>query len=372
MKPDNTKTIVNFANSILKHFSAPTWHETIPEVDQVLEGHKKVVVLLFDGLGRYIVEQHLKEKGFIRSHYLTTMEATFPPTTVASTTGFISAKFPIETGWMSWNQYFEDYGCDIEVFRNTRKRDGSLIRDRKHSILFEKCPFVSIFEQIQKANPAVSTFDVRINSVSADGPKTLREANKVINKNLRAKEESFTYFYWPYPDGFIHHFGVHKWQVHWMIKGIERFVKKLVKQNPDTLFLTFADHGLIDVEYVDICEHDDLYSLLSQGPSFEVRTIDFFVKPENKATFAEIFNKYYGEHFELMDRESVFKDELFGKGTPNPLAYKFVGDFVAIAKDKYCMYASKEIDPSKLRLHKGHHAGGTADEMDINISAYNC
>lgn len=371
MKPENTRTIVNFSNSILKHFSAPVWHETIPEVDRVLNGHKKVVVLLFDGMGRYIIEQHLKPKSFIRSHYLTNIEATFPPTTVASTTGFIAAKFPIETGWLSWNQYFEDYDCDIEVFRNTRKRDGSLIRDRKHSILFEKCPYASIFEQINKANPDVATFDVRINSVSADGPTTLREARQVINKNLKSKDESFTYFYWPLPDGLIHHFGVHSWTVHMMIHKIERFVKRLVKHNPDTIFFTFADHGLVDVKYVDVCEHDDLYSLLLRDPSFEVRTINFFVKPENKAIFADLFDKYYGEHFELMDRESVFKNELFGKGEPCLMSYKFIGDFIAISKDQYCMYASKAIDPKKLHLHKGHHAGGTADEMDISISVFN-
>jgi len=372
MKPDNNHTIVNFSNSILKHFSAPTWHESVPEVDQVLRGHNKVVVMLFDGLGKYIMEKHLRQHGYMRSHFLTTIEATFPPTTVASTTGFLSGKFPIETGWLSWSQYFEDYGCDIEVFKNTRSYDGSLVRDKNNSILFEKCPYENIFQQIKKANPNVKVIGLFPDEVNrGKGPKSLKEARQLITQNLKDNNQTFIYFYWTLPDGKIHHYGVMHPCVHHVIKQIQRFTKKVTKANPNTIFFSFADHGLIDVKYFDICEHEDMRSLLSQDMSFEKRVINFFVKPDKKKEFQNLFNKYYGRYFELMDRESVFKDELFGKGTPHPLSYKFIGDFIAIAKDIYCLYASKEMTPEKFVPHKGHHAGGTKKEMEINISVYN-
>lgn len=372
MELKNNHTIVNFSNSLLKHFSAPTWHETISEVDQKLQGHNKVVVMLFDGLGKYIIDRHLKTKGAIRSHYLTTIDATFPPTTVASTNGFLSGKFPIETGWLSWSQYFEEYQCDVEVFRNTRSSDGSLIRDKDNLIIAEKCPYENIFQQIKKANSSVNVFDifpqkVRLNSGATD----LKKSRLIINKALKESDKAFVYFYWTLPDGYIHHYGVDHFMVHFVIKKIQRFVKRIVKNNPDTIFFTFADHGLIDVKYLDICEHKDLQNLLSLPLSFEKRVVNFFVKPDKKDEFAFLFKKYYGEHFEIVDRESVFKGELFGKGQPHPASYNFIGDFIAIAKGVYCLYASNEITPEKFIAHKGHHAGGTKEEMEIDISVFN-
>ena len=72
----------------------------------------------------------------------------------------ILSKFPIETGWLSWSQYFEEFKCDIEVFRNTRSSDGSLVRDKDNLIIAEKCPYENIFQQIKKANSSVNVFDI--------------------------------------------------------------------------------------------------------------------------------------------------------------------------------------------------------------------
>ena len=50
MKVYNNNSLVNLSNSILKHFGVETFHKTIPEVDKLLKGHKKVVAVLFDGM----------------------------------------------------------------------------------------------------------------------------------------------------------------------------------------------------------------------------------------------------------------------------------------------------------------------------------
>ncbi|MCB9498010.1 MAG: hypothetical protein H6688_00965 [Erysipelotrichaceae bacterium] len=81
--------------------------------------------------------------------------------------------------------------------------------------------------------------------------------------------------------------------------------KKSDQSESDTIFFSFADHGLIDVKYFDICEHEDLHSLLSQDMSFEKRVANFFVKTDKKKEFQDLFNKYYGQYFELMDRNCL-------------------------------------------------------------------
>ena len=67
--PDYENCLVNLSNSILKKFDAGTTAKTLPLADPYLEkNYKNVVVLLLDAMGMSIIEKHLKEDGFFRSH----------------------------------------------------------------------------------------------------------------------------------------------------------------------------------------------------------------------------------------------------------------------------------------------------------------
>ena len=48
MKVYNENSLVNLSNSILKHFGAETFHDSIPVIDEQLKGYNKVVAVLFD------------------------------------------------------------------------------------------------------------------------------------------------------------------------------------------------------------------------------------------------------------------------------------------------------------------------------------
>ncbi len=119
-KPNYKNSIVNFSNSIIKHFGATPFHSSIPEVDKFLEGKKKVVLFLFDGMGKYVIEKHLPEDSFLRKHTFHYMTSTFPPTTVAATDALLSAKFPSETGWLGWTQYFSEVDKNVNMFSEFR------------------------------------------------------------------------------------------------------------------------------------------------------------------------------------------------------------------------------------------------------------
>ena len=57
------------------------------------------------------------------------------------------------------------------------------------------------------------------------------------------------------------------------------------------------------------------------------------------------------------------------KGKVNPKAVDFIGDYVATSNDEYALYSASEI--KGFKPFKGHHAGNTKEEMQIDISAYN-
>lgn len=363
----NDHNLITFSNSLLKHFGVKTFHQTEPEVDKILKGHKKVVVMLFDGMGQNIVRLHLKDKDYIRSHYLCTINSTFPPTTTAATLGFLTGKYPIETGWMSWTQYFEEYKRNIILFKNTDYNTEEKLEPA--NIAETLLPTKSILELVKENNEGVTVFDVKRYPVDPNGPKNFKDFERIINKSIKGVDKCLGYFYYDSPDYEMHETGIDSFKVHRIVKRINRIVRRLAKANPDTLFLSFADHGHINVEFLDLCEHEDLYALLDKPMSFEKRTPTFFIKKGTNKEFEELFKKYYGEHFLLMNKEEVLESKIFGKGEINPKAVAFIGDYVATSIDKYCLYASKEM--VDFMAFKGHHAGNTKEEMKIDISAYN-
>ena len=371
MKVYNNNSLVNLSNSILKHFGAETFHKTIPEVDKLLKGHKKVVAVLFDGMGQNIVRMHLGEKSFIRSHYVTTINSTYPPTTAAATTAFLTGKYPIETGWLAWDEYFKDYDKNIILFRSIDFNTGeSLVKPGEGNIAYRYFPITYIFELIEKGNNNARAFNISRYPVQPDGPKSLLHTGVAkLSKTLQENDECFIYFYWDSPDVEMHEYGIDSLHTKYQVHKAQWFIKKVARKNPDTVFIFLADHGHVNVKYFDICEREDIYSLLDKPLTLEKRTPSFFVKEGKQKEFAELFNKYYGEYFELLSKEQVLKMKLFGEGEPAPGVETTFGDFVAISTREYGMIASKEL--ARLDIFKGHHAGGTVEERLIDISMFN-
>lgn len=360
-------TIVNFSNSLLKHFGVNTHHPSISEVDNALKNHQKVVVMLFDGMGRYIEETHLKENGFIRSHVLKTMQATYPPTTVASTNGLLSGLYPIENGWVSWSNYFPDYQAEIELFTNRNYYyPKDLIIPRHYNIATTYFPYESIFEQIKKQNHDIIVSALFDGRVDKDGIVTLKDGEERLDHILSQPKSSFTYLYWTAPDNLIHAYGVHSHKVHKCVTSIEKYVKRVSEKHPDTLFIVIADHGLIDVKYRILEDYPDLVNLLRQPCSFESRTVGFFVKPKCEDQFEHMFNQYFGDAFVLLTLKEAKEKHVFGFGKEHPNLKNTWPDYIALASSNIC------IGPDH-RSHtlKGHHAGLTNDEMDINIAVFN-
>lgn len=369
MEIHNDNSLVNFSNSILKNYGVNTFHDTIPEIDKIIKGHKKIVVLLFDGMGQNIIHKHLKESSFIRSHYIHTINSTYPPTTAAATTAFLSGKYPIETGWLAWMQYIPKYdrnmilftGKDFNTEENIEKDGRKIARTMFH--------FDSIIYLIRSNSFETKAMEINRFPIEVDGPKKLYQGRRRLKKELKGNDSEFIYFYWSDPDMNMHEYGIDNKKIKRIVNRIDKFVKQVTKDNPDTLFLSFADHGHINVKYLDICEHEDLYSCLSRYMTLEKRTPSFFIKEEKRSEFEGLFDKYYGKYFELLTKEKVLETKLFGEGEPLKDIDKCFGDYVAISNTEYSLYASKECkDPA---TYNGHHAGGTIEERLIDISAFN-
>lgn len=365
---DHSNTLVNFSCSLLKHFGAPVTHKTIPEVDEALIGAKKVAVFLFDGSGKYNLSLYPKTTKYIREHELKVIHSVNPATTVACTTAFLSAKFPIETGWLGWSLYFDEYKTAIDVFPNRDSYSQKEMADK--DIMGKKCPYANLSDQLAQVGvKGELMFQYPING--GHGPKNFKQAFEQAGSFFDDEGGQFLYGYFPEPDHSEHQYGVKSFHVRHKLAKAVRFLKKWTKAHPDVLTFSFADHGLVNVTYRDLDAFPEIGACLRKPMSIEGRTPTFFVTKGKEEAFKKAFNARFGDSFYLMSREEVLADGYFGEGEPSKASEEFIGDFVAVSMGKDLLCQKSLYSPEGFNPKKGHHAGGTLEEREVVLALYN-
>ncbi len=364
-RPGQSGNIVQFSNSILKNFDVPQFHPSLAQADAVFNHAQRLVVLLFDGNGRALQKRHLGPGSFLRRHRTLTMDATFPPTTVASTTGLLSGRYPIENGWLGWMQYFSSFDRNIDVFNNQDDVTREVVAPG--NLLREKASYEDLMTLISRKNPSMYVDSVWPTVVAGGTAENLTDFFHQLENKLNQTGPLFVYGYWADPDGLIHRNGVKSAKVRECIREIDRQVEALVKRHPETTFAFLADHGLIDTTFVAYDEHEDFAATLKRCFANESRAAFFFVKEGKEAEFERLFEKYYRKHFRLISKADVLKEEWFGEGTIHPVVHEFLGDYMAVATDRYAF--DYRINGKLAHgLFKAHHAGITEEEVKIDVA----
>lgn len=359
--PDYSESIVNLSSSILNHFGVKPTHNTIPMVDQILaRGYKHVVVVLLDGLGMNILESNLNYRDFLRRHLLGDISSVFPPTTVASTTSFLSEKTPVEHGWLGWDVYFEQEDktvtCFFNILQDTDKDAAS------YNIPNKYLPYETIFEKINKAGTAKATGIFPFPAFGYKGHDSMYDWFKAIRKSIDNEDRTFTYAYWSDPDSLLHKLGNRSQDVEKCIRQLNNGLIELCESSKDTVFFVTADHGHTAIQNDFLCEnYPSITKMLERQVSIEPRAISFYVKPEFKEKFPEEFNKHFEKDYMLLSKEDVMKENLFGDKTPNE-NLTGIGDYIAIATGSKTLLWSK-----KNHQFRSHHAGMTKNEMRIPL-----
>ena len=144
-----THSLVNLSSSILKHYGITPVHQTIPEIDDILasSNKKNICVILFDALGKQVRHALLNEKDSLIRHEVLDITSVFPPTTVAATNAFLSARYPYENGWLGWKQHFNDLNITIDMFSNTVSWGGEKLNN---PLSYDRCSYDSIIDLINK------------------------------------------------------------------------------------------------------------------------------------------------------------------------------------------------------------------------------
>ena len=363
IRPDYEDSILNVSNSLLKYYNVTPFHQTHPVLDKELESkYNHIIYILLDGMGHNIVSK-LDDHQALKKYTIKPITSVFPPTTVAATNSVLSGKTPIETGYLGWVQYFKQVDSDVTVFLN---KDFYNNKTYDYNVRNTFLKYPNILDLAKKQNPELNTnmfFPSFIEELGTS--KSFKEEIEQVLLVTHNTDYSFNYLYWTEPDLTEHKYGIYSKETTKTLQKLNTDFTELIENiNEDTLVICIADHGLTDVEEINIFKSETLINMLERKPSIEPRAINFFVKPVYKEAFKDEFNRLYSDKYNLFTTESLLESELFGKGEKHELVDMFLGDYIAIAVDKY-MFSINDI-----KSYKAHHAGLTSDEMLVPLIIY--
>lgn len=357
---DRNETLVNFGNSILKFYECKTFNNSFSKLDQILNKHKnkKVCLILLDGFGKNIIEKYKENCPFLYDHSVLTFNSVFPPTTVAATNALLLAKYPCETNYLGWTQYFKKLNMLVDVFPSTNTLTNEKIDPPITSTLLASKNIIDLINDNKKYKARqFMGFNFKKGN-EYDLEALFNEANSHLEEN------DFIYVYSSEPDHTMHDFGINHINVKNIIKRIDKLLSEIVLKHPDYLFLVIADHGMVNTSPINIKDYPEFKdSLVYEIPIIESRFAGFFVKNEKK--FNKSYEKYFKDKFIKLSKDEILKENIFG------YAQNYSNEFLENLCDYYLIsyteYAFTKFDFYLL----GNHAGGTKEEREINLSVFN-
>jgi len=361
MYADYENCLVNLACSVLKEFGTPYSHPTLPQMDRLLQGHyRNVVVLLLDGMGVDAINHHLEPDGFFSRHLLCGYSSVFPPTTTSATLSMMTGLTPCEHGWLGWKQYFSELDRIVIPFRNTDFYTGEKAADFDAAQRY--MPYRSIFDRINETGSGKAYYVSMFGTTHID---TFDQLTHTVIDLCTRDEKKFVYAYWHQPDTLMHQNGCYDASITQELQHLENEVEKMAGNLSDTLLVVTADHGHKNLSYDTLTDYPHLVKMLKRPTSIESRASVFYVRDEYLNEFPTAFRKTFGDDFILFSKEDVKREKLFGNGAPHAKFDEFIGDYLAVSvSDKGIVYSDSVIK------FKSDHAGMTEQEMIIPLIAY--
>ncbi len=358
LKINYKNSIVNFTSALMKNYNVKSEYEPSALIDFLLsKKYRHVVLMVLDGLGTKVIDDNLSNGSILKTHQIMALNSVYPPTTVAATTAFITGKAPIESGWMGWHLYLEANDPSIVLFKNTINATGEAFT--KYNVN-DKIGYNEWFK-VLRGTTSYKIFP----AWSENGVNNFSEGIDKVIEITSKDEKNFTYFYWDNPDALMHEYGTTSQVVKVNLLDMEEQINRLAENLPnETIIFITADHGMIDVEPIELNNYPNLTNCLTKPFSGEGRCANFYVREDQKANFVDLFNDLFKDHFILYSKQEFIETHLAGLYQPHQIIDVALGDYIAVATGNYFFVEAIKADDL---VFKAHHAGLTKAEIEIPI-----
>lgn len=108
-------------------------------------------------------------------------------------------------------------------------------------------------------------------------------------------------------------------------------------------------------------------STLEVPPSGDGRMPIFHVRDGSTQEFITVFQKQFGQGFELVTTGEAENLGLFGPGSMSPVARERFGDFIGVALDAVILHYASRPSTQPQRFYLAQHAGLTPSELMIPL-----
>lgn len=356
--PNYDNSLTSVANSILKEFKVPTFHNSLELLDNYLakKDYKNIIIILYDGMGSNILKRNLKEDSFLLKHKITDINSVFPATTTAATTTLKTGLNPVEHGWLGWDLYFKNEDEIVTMFTNEIKDTNTLYSE--DSLALKYYPYTSIFDLINKTNNKA----IEISHYSDNSYTDLEDMHNKIIKISNEPGKKYIYAYYEEPDSTTHIKTSSSKEVKDIYENINDLTEKLCNELTDSLIIVTSDHGHITSTPITLSDYPAIFNTLDKTTALEPRACSFFIKKGQFMKFEDLFQKYFSNDFILYRKSELIKDKVFGPGNKCENFKSSLGNYLAVAKGKrYFRYDQSSAD------FKSMHAGITEEEMFIPL-----
>lgn len=348
---------VDAAKAVRKYFGLDGSGTEDKTVKEWLEMTKPrcLVMLLIDAMGSSVLRKYLKEDDFFIRNTVKNITSVFPPTTAASVISLCTGKYPCETAWLGWNQYFPEMDDNIIMFLGK-----SMYGTKQYGKYpLERLPAEYMHETLIRKGIKADSVWPRWGEVHPS--ETIEELADNVLKLTEDQDMRFIYAYWDEFDSLMHQNGPSSEIVGQELRHIQDTAERLSNSLPaDCALMIIADHSQIDISCIDLEEDRELSEMLEGEPALEPRAMSFRVKKECLNSFREVFLRHYGDIYTLYSRDEVIQNKLFGEGKENPDFPAFIGDYLAVARTPASLWWKK-------KKAKGGHAGGTREEAYVPL-----
>lgn len=361
--PDYNNGLINVICSIESYFGIKPKHRTLPILDKILKknNNKNVVLYLFDGLGYNILINNKNLCPFLYKNIKSQISSTFPSTTMSARTTIESGLNPIEHGWLGWDMYFKDFDKVITLTKNVIK--GTKVKPAGYHVAKTLLNYEPVTDKINEKEGYLSK---TIRVYSNHKRESLKKMRRQIKKLTKSKDKVYVYAYYNEPDHVLHKYGVGSSKMKKYLKRIDKEFKKSCKHLKDTTVIMIADHGHINVDYVNLVDYPNIIKMMEGNISIDDRATSFRVKKEYKKQFPYELKKVLKDDFIIMSKNDIIDNKLYGDGLENKYFRDGLGDYFALGVSNKAI----RYDDS-TNHHKSAHSGLTEDEMIVPLVVVN-
>jgi hypothetical protein len=380
MKPDyQGGSIVNLMASVVGGFGGRTEYRPARAIGPgELASARNVVLLVLDGLGhRHLLRA--RADGALARHLRASLTSTFPSTTAAAITTFMTGLAPQAHGLTGWHMYFRELGAVLAVLPFRPRHGGPSLAASGVVTPAELLGHAPVFDQLDARSFVVSPASI----VESDFNRAVSgQARRVgyarLEDMIGAVREivlagtgrQYVYAYYSELDTQAHAFGVNARETQEELERVDAAFERLLGElaGTDTLVLATADHGFVDTRpetVIDLAAHPALAATLALPLCGEPRVAYCYVKPGQGAAFERYVESQLGHAAALRASADLLAEGWFGPGSTHPRLAERIGDYVLVMKDRYAI--RDLLHGERRHAQIGVHGGISEDEMLVPL-----